>query len=220
MGRLKESEIEKDNKQMKKNRGWFRLKRETHINSTPQITVEQKSFSPSPFAYSRSSSTLKYDDKAILDVEGKIQQHIAELDKQQNAQRLRTAYGVPYFEGLEEDFPDDDSLQEVFTNELKNGEKKSTEFLNIKGRKYNRFEDIRTKQDGGKRFYDDDEDLRNTAHSQDGNSFMTCLSASSLMSGMYGIMDMLGVGGNKGDDKSTPVENIDVDVNKSQSKRL
>lgn len=214
------SQSKEESKKNKKNRGWFRRKNKSDVDTTTQATKEQKSCSPSPFAYSRSSGPLEYDDKTILDVEGRVQKQIAKLDSEKNAQSLRTAYGVLYFEGMEKDFPDDDSLQEVFNNELKNGGKKSTEFLNVRGRKYNRFESIRTKENDGKRFYEeDDEDMKNRAQTLDGNSLLTCLSASSLMSGIYGIMDIIGIGGNTAGEKETPVENIDITVRKSKSKR-
>jgi hypothetical protein len=143
-------------------------------------------------------------DKKILELEGKIQKEIANLDNEKHAQSLRTAYGVMYFEGMEKDFPDDESLQEVLSAEMKQDTKKQPEFLNVRGRKFNRFDKVQSGNVKGKRFYEDDEaDAHGLQNKDGGLSFVDnkCLSASSMMSGIYEFMDICGLGGNKAEDK-------------------
>jgi hypothetical protein len=157
-----------------------------------------------------------------LALEGQIQKQIADLDNEKNAQSLRTAYGVLYFEGMEKDFPDDDSLQEVLSAELKQDKKKSTEFLNVKGRKFNRFDQVQSGNVKGKRFYEDDEEdiAYGLTNKNCTLSFVDnkCVSASSMMSGIYEFMDICGLSGNKSDDKVVPNESIEITVpNKSRS---
>jgi hypothetical protein len=192
-----------------KKRGWFKRK-SSQKNKTNGKNATPKSLLSRSNNVSHASS--KYDaeyDKKILELEGTIQQQIAELDNEKHAQSLRTAYGVLYFEGMEKDFPDDESLQEILSAEMNQDKKKSTEFLNVKGRKFNRFDQIQSGNVKGKKFYEDDEvdiaahglENKNGALSFGENK---CLSASSMMSGIYDFMDMCGIGGNKTKDEVVP----------------
>lgn len=223
-----------DGQSSNKKRSWFRRKSSQKSksevkNATSKTSTRTESSSPRRSLRTRSSNSAhasgKYNaeyDKKILALEGKIQKQIADLDNEKNAQSLRTAYGVLYFEGMEKDFPDDDSLQEILTAEMKQDKKKSTEFLNVRGRKFNRFDQVHSGNVKGKRFYEDDEeDIAYGRKNKNGTlSFVDnkCLSASSMMSGIYEFMDICGLGGNKTDDKVVPKESIEIAVpNKSRS---
>lgn len=210
-----------------KKRSWFKRKSsqksKTDVkNATSKTATRSESPRRSlrPRSSNRAHTSSKYNveyDKKILALEGQIQKQIADLDNEKSAQSLRTAYGVLYFEGMEKDFPDDDSLQEILSAEMKQDKKKSTEFLNVKGRKFNRFDQVHSGNVKGKRFYEDDEE--DIAYGLK-NKFVDnkCVSASSMMSGIYEFMDICGLGGNKTDDKVVPNESIEIAVpNKSRS---
>jgi hypothetical protein len=203
-----------------KKKSWFKRKssrsnKTDGKNDTSQSETRYETSSPRRSLRSRSNNnnnrahmSSKYNaeyDKKILELEGKIQKEIANLDNEKHAQSLRTAYGVLYFEGMEKDFPDDESLQEVLSAEMKQDKKKQPEFLNVKGRKFNRFDQVQSGNVKGKRFYEDDEaDIAHGLQNKDGGlSFIDnkCLSASSMMSGIYEFMDICGLGGNKAEDK-------------------
>jgi hypothetical protein len=207
-----------------KKKSWFKRKssrsnKTDGKNDTSQSETRYETSSPRRSLRSRSNNnnnnrahmSSKYNaeyDKKILELEGKIQKEIANLDNEKHTQSLRTAYGVLYFEGMEKDFPDDESLQEVLSAEMKQDKKKQPEFLNVKGRKFNRFDQVQSGNVKGKRFYEDDEaDIAHGLQNKDGGlSFIDnkCLSASSMMSGIYDFMDMCGIGGNKTKDEVVP----------------